>query len=362
MNEALARYAAVVPGNRAYSAATWKAHASRLEIMRLWLTERTCQPDLYLEDVDEELISAWFRTQRPPRYAPDSSNNFRQYAKQFFTYCVAKGWMQFDPMLNIRPVAAVKRVRLRLTAAEMLQILEDATPRDRIALAVGQNILLRAQDVMMLTIGNMMVDTGFAAAWVEKNDTELELPISKELRAELLRWMEHYAFESGLVTADGTGDIAALPNDWYLIPPVQYLALNPNDPTGPGRRVYDPKRHIKHPEKIVHRALVKLGHPTKGEGFHTLRRSAARAVFDVAEADKDKSASSIRITQAFLGHKNQATTEIYLGLESDRQALNKLIRGKSFLTRAAELDRDRNAVERAEHAQDDNIRRIGTDG
>jgi integrase len=129
-------------------------------------------------------------------------------------------------------------------------------------------------------------------------------------------------------------DWRKLPNEWTLAPPMQWLAVDPNNPTGPGYYRYCPDRTIRHPERIVQKALAGLGHETKGEGFHTLRRSAARIFHDLAAADPGTTTPAIRVAQALLGHKNQTTTEVYLGITVEKQARDDLLRGKSFLHRA----------------------------
>jgi integrase len=337
LNEAIEDYSSLRSGR--YTPSTWRAHEQWIEKMRLWITNRT-QPNVYLADIDDRLMSDYFKTMRPPRYAATTFNNYRTYGKMFFAFCMKEGWIRTDPMRHIDPQRTTRHIRLQLTPSEMLAMLADASPRDRIALAMGMNTGLRAQDVMTLKVGAVL-DTGFLAVYIQKTAKEDHMPISRGLSNELAMWLSHYATETGV------GSVRDLPNDWYLIPPIQYLALDPNEPTGPGRRRYEPTRHIRHPEQIVHRALEKLGHPTKQEGFHTLRRSMGRAMFDVAEADGDKGTSSIRVVQAQLGHQNQATTEIYLGLEVDKQARNALLRGKPFLERADQLARERIAGEHA---------------
>lgn len=338
LNDALLDYYSVRSGR--YSLSTWRAHEQRLEMMRTWLTKRT-QPNVYLADLDDRLLADYFKTLRPPRYAASSYNNFRQYAKMFFGFCVAEGWISTDPTRHVDPIKPPKRIRLQLTPSEMLAALETATPRDRIGLAVGMNTGLRARDATGLTIGSVMLDTGFLSVWIEKTDTEDQLPISSEFRTEILAWFEHLA---GVM---GVASISDLPNEWHLIPPAHWLASDVNDPSGPGRLTYHPDRQLRHPEQIVHRALTRLGHPTKGEGFHTLRRSMARALYDLAVSDNTGKSAPIRVAQAQLGHKNQATTEHYLGLEGEKQARNELLRGKSFLTRAAGVHRDIIEQERA---------------
>ena len=79
-------------------------------------------------------------------------------------------------------------------------------------------------------------------------------------------------------------------------------------------------------------ALRAHGYDIAGEGGHTLRRSAARALYDelVEERGYD---GALRRVQTMLDHKHSMTTELYLGLDVDKVARNKALRGKPMFTR-----------------------------
>ena len=312
-----------------YSPATWRAHVEQLERFRRWVTARTA-PYVLLDDIDDRIVTDYFRTLRARRkpISPSTHNSYRQIVKMFFQFCVRESWIRIDPTRHIDPMARRRRVRLQLTPQEMMQALRNANPRDRIALAVGINTALRAQDVMSLKVGDAALDVNYLSVWIEKTNTEDRLPITADLRDELIRWFKHYA------QAMGVDDWTKLPNEWTLIPPMHSYSHNPHDAAGPRGVQYRADGRIRHPEVIIQRALKGLGHETKGEGFHTLRRSAARLVHDLAAADADVHTPAIRVAQALLGHKNQSTTEGYLGITVEKQARDDLLRGKSFLHRA----------------------------
>lgn len=325
LSEALADYTAQRRGR--YSPSTWAAHEGQLEQFRTWIV-REYQPNVYLSDVDERAMVRYFNRLRPPAYAPSTFNNYRQYLAQFWNYCRAEGWVSVNPMRHVDALRVPRRIRLQLSADELLRMLDQCeNPRDRAALAIGMNTGLRGGDIAALTIGSVNLGNNTLLAWEEKPDQESLLPITAELRAEILRWFPIYAAAMGLASMND------LPNHWTLVPPAQGRALNVADLTQGFRVAYRPERHYAHPEQIVQRALARLGHPTRQEGFHTLRRSAGREIYELAV--REKVGDPIRIAQALLGHKNQRTTELYLGITHELRQRDELMRGQSFLTRAA---------------------------
>jgi integrase len=92
-----------------------------------------------------------------------------------------------------------------------------------------------------------------------------------------------------------------------------------------------PDKAMAHAERVVHTALETLDIPSKGEGCHTLRRAAARALFDSLTQESGYD-SALRIVSAWLHHKNSTTTERYLGLSVERRLRDEFLRGREFLS------------------------------
>lgn len=333
LNGALADFYQVKKGN--YEKSTWDAIQARLENWRRWIVQET-QPEIFLRDIcryDDRYMERYFNRLRPPAYAPSSFNNYRQYLNGFWTYCRGRGYVDTDPMQHVDPLKVPRRVRLQLSADELLRMLETASPRDRIALAIGMNTGLRAGDITALKVGAVNLAAGTIHAYIHKTKKEREIDITAELDTELLRWFEHYAGVQGV-------SVLELPNTWTLVPPAHWYGNNPHKPALGGKTKYKTGMRYTHPETIVQDALKLLGHEPKGEGFHTLRRSAARVAFDLAIADGI--GDPIRIPMSMLDHVARGTTEIYLGVSHDKVLTTKMLRGKSFLGRAVEAE--------AEHA------------
>lgn len=324
LNDAIADYYRVRRGR--YSTTTWDAHEGALERWRTWITRET-QPYVPLAVIaqpDERYMERYFNRLRPPMYEPRTFNNYRQYLKAFWDYCIAEGWVRTNPMRHVDPMRVPKKVRLQLSAAELLGLLDLATePRDRIALAIGMNTALRAGDIAELRVGGANLTNDTLSAYVEKTDEERSIAITADLRVELLRWFDHYAREMGLES------VADLPNDWRLVPPMKRVKVNMRKPELGDRIIYRPDGRLTHPERLVQKVLAAAGHETKKEGFHTIRRSTARVLFDRACADGVP--DPIRRPMTLLGHKGRATTELYLGVTHEQQELDLMMRGQSFL-------------------------------
>lgn len=313
-----------------YAESTWEAHERQIEAFRGWVSRPgELGANCLLTDVDERTMVRYFNRLRPPILSGSSFNNYRQYLMQFWKFCLGEGWVDRNPMRHVDPAPVIRRPRLQLSAQELLAMLDGADPRDRVALALGMNTGLRAGDIMALKIGDVNLSNNILTAFIQKTSKYDDIPISAELRDELFRWFAHYGEATGLGNWE-----TDLPNDWTLVPPMQYQAANVWKPELGGRVVYRMTGRYTHPETIVQRALERLGHPTKGEGFHTLRRSTARRFYELALAEEIP--DPIRMAQALLGHQRRNTTELYLGLTVEKEMRDDLLRGKSFLRRVAD--------------------------
>ncbi|UUW92256.1 hypothetical protein [Pimelobacter simplex] len=161
---------------------------------------------------------------------------------------------------------------------------------------------------------------------IQKTGRLDHLPITNDLEVELRHYLVWYA---GRLARRGT----ALAPQSYLFP-----ALGPcnsvRDGDGSPLQYGDPQpdRRQTHPARVVHRALRRIGiEDSTYQGFHTIRRSVGRVLFDnLAEDGQD---NALRLTASLLGHKNVATTELYLGIDKDREKRNAYLRGRSLLAK-----------------------------
>jgi integrase len=257
-----------------------------------------------------------------------SLNRYRSVLVTFFRYAEDMRWVDQSPMLGIgraRPDMPV--TRLLLSATELVQMLETApNPVDRIGLALGMNTGLRGNDIRRLTVFDVNLPAGLIQTEIRKTKKLDIKPITTELEEELRSYLQIYAQMTGYQSA------SELPNDFLLMP-----SFRQKSPRERGLIRIEPRPRQVHtkPWHIPQRALKALGYPTKGEGFHTLRRSSARALFESLREGGEGRDHALMIVQDFLNHSSTEQTQVYLGLSHERALRDALLRGKSFLPELA---------------------------
>lgn len=207
------------------------------------------------------------------------------------------------------------------------------SPHERILCALGLYTFCRQSEIITMTVGDVHIDEEepYIDVTVWKTDGVDEMPVCMELEAELRRWLKWYANDTAPIHG-------AMRDDWYLVPARQMPLIRGE---GPGRCyvVYRdhgnclPTKAVVKPERFVNKALARFGWPMRDsrgraipEGMHTLRRSGARALFN--ELKSQNFDGAMRHVMHMLHHSKQSTTEIYLGVDTDRNARNRLLSGK----------------------------------
>lgn len=273
-------------------------------------------------DLTPQAVERWFAEQATIQMA-SSYNKVRARVSGFMAFCQRRGWLSGDPTAEVRTRRVVRRERLRLSAVQIKTLIaKTENPRDRAMLATASNTGMRASDLTALKLGNIDLANGVLSFVAQKTGEPDSLPITADLEPELRRWLNYYAERMALLGQ-------ALEPDFLAFPALGFNNVRH------GRTIYlygDPQVHkpLAHPARVVHRALRRIGiDQTSQEGYHTLRRSVGRLVFEQASAEGHDGA--LRVTAALLGHKNVATTEGYLGVSSDRAKRDALLLGRSFL-------------------------------
>ncbi|NYG07769.1 integrase [Phycicoccus badiiscoriae] len=298
--------------------------------------------DLYADELRPIHLDRWFAHLRGPHVdskgrlrEPIGAGGFNAYlarVRPFLTWMYLNDLIDRDYGKTLRRMRRPHRIRLQLDQQQVRALLEDAaTPRDRALIAVGFFTAMRQSELRSIRLGDLNMDAGTVFFHVWKSDTEDVLPLSPELRSELARWLPEY--ERSVRRDHGRG---LLPSD-YLVPSrlrgrygsrlsvVEGLAR----PTATDRAL-NPGRPAAKPSLIVKEGLRRLGLPDRGQGLHTLRRSAARQIFD-ALVETRRYDGALRVVQALLHHRTLETTEEYIGLSTEAVTRDDFLRSAVLL-------------------------------
>lgn len=252
----------------------------------------------------------------------------------FITYCRKHGWINLDVMDEVMRKPKLELAQRRFTATELLSLCQTPRyPQEKILVALACNTALRIGDIGALRFSpvgehgdldtatqTIDLDNGWLRVKIHKTHKVDELPITLELDAALREWLVHYQDVLGRPLEPGMFIVPAKDNSTWG--------------TGPREFTYRPFDQITRPDNIYRRAVADAGLPfTKGNGFHTLRRSFARIFYE--ELKRRSHPDPIRPVQAMLHHATPEMTYHYIGVELDREARNEVLRGQMFLSRLA---------------------------
>lgn len=348
-DDALDRYLRRVEG-RGHSAQTLRVYSAALRRLGKWMVAEG-HPNLLLTRVEPDLLDDYFFTSRTGlmrdgKLSANTHNNYRSYISSFFRWAVQMRLLDSNPMDGVgtaRPDQ--RRAHLILSPSEMLDVLDHATgPRDRAIIVTGMHTGLRSIDLKMLKVGDVNLITGTLSTEIRKTRQNDDKPITSDLAAELYGWLAEYGRLAGLPVRD-------IPNDWPMFP-----SLNRSGFDGVIRLRSTPPQHLTASmTNIVSGALERAGFPTGQEGFHTLRRSAARAMFEALQDDEHGRDRALLIVKDFLNHASTAQTEKYLGLSHERHARDRFLRGRSFLVALAAEESNNTTNTTAPIQQNDDI-------
>jgi len=262
-----------------------------------------------------------------------SFNRYRSVLKVFFEYALLMRWTDINPMESItRARPDMPKKRLYLNAGELITLLDYASnPVERIACSLGMNTGMRGNDIRHLTIFDASLAGGVIQTEIRKTRKLDVKPITMELHWELVKWLNTYAEFMGL------SDRGELPGEWLLVPSYRNAA-----PRERQQRVHlRPLQVHTNPWRMVQRPLERMGYPTKGEGFHTLRRSSARALFESLRSAGEGRDHALMVVKEFLNHSSVVQTEHYLGLNQERAIRDTLLKDRPFLSALAEQEQAR---------------------
>ena len=251
-------------------------------------------------------------------WGPGTRNQKLTHFKVFFGWCRARGYMHRDsnPLFGWRMETLANPDRLRIPHADWHLLFDACEDQlDTMLIATGLYLFVRSNEAKGIQLKHIHLDQGEVAIYRSKTKDYDILPISSELDV-LLR--EHLTW----MASKGWSD----PEHYLLLArtkPVYHKSVG-----GFLKRSgsFDPTKSTAYCHPSIQRVLNRAGMSTFKEGGHTLRRSGARAYFDVLVQHGYDGA--LRRVQSMLGHSQSAMTERYLGLNLDRRARNKALAGK----------------------------------
>lgn len=268
------------------------------------------------------------------QFKPTSFNAARARLGNFIKYAQKHGWTNKDLLDDVATQQPPEQHQRRYTATELMRLCTvSAYPQELILMALVCNTALRITDITSLRLcpvkddGELDTETktvdldgGWLHVKIRKTHKRDDLPITLELDAALRSWLTHYQTVLGRPLEPGM----------FLVPAKD----NHTWGSGPRDFTYRPFDQITRPDNIYRRAVTAADLPfTKGNGFHTIRRSFARIFYE--ELKRQDHPDPIRPVQAMLHHARPEQTYHYIGVQLDREARNEVLRGQAFLSRLA---------------------------
>ena len=257
-------------------------------------------------------------------WSVSTRNLYIGYLRRFTAHARRQGWMprDEDPMDGWEIDRVPRKEYLRVPVERFGELM-DATdhPRDRIVIALGLFTFCRSSEVSTIRVRDLDFGRNEVEVFRWKTSQPDTMPMSSELKAELLRWFAYYEHRMG----------ETLHSNWLVAPALGPVVLSNSPVNGRFEKVTDeqrikPEDKMGHPYAPVQRALAALGYDTHQTGGHTLRRSGARAWFDTLRADGYDGA--LKRVASMLGHADTRVTERYLGLGIERMQRNEMLAGK----------------------------------
>lgn len=297
--------------------------------------------DVQLRHMTPERVADWFfgaNGLRQPHVTRDgvhrepvaatTANFYRIRLASFFRWATRRGLLRRDLLGEVQALPTTRRTRLQVPPEGLLRLLEVVPDgRDRAFIALLVNTGFRAGTATRLRCGDIDLGTGTISVLITKSHVEDDFPITLDLDQELRRWLRRYALDVGRPLR---------PTD-HLFPAREggvYRWTTSEDGERRRQRTdpsWVPERPMTHTERVVQGGLRALGLPTQSQGAHTIRRSFARSLFD-SMSDTTGYDAALRTVAASLHHRSSATTEIYLGMTSERSRRDGILRGTPFLT------------------------------
>jgi integrase len=240
--------------------------------------------------------------------------------RAFFRWAKARSYTDVDPMFGWRMLAPPEKDRARIPRAEWPKLFNACLhPQEEIVIAIGLYLFLRVSEMQALQLQHVHLSQSLIEVWRPKTKKWDTMPISAELDPYLRTWMTYLA-ELGFSD----------PGHYLVAARKRNLTMQGRFGAVAGSGTVDATKAFTQPSRVIRRVLTRAGYYAEQEGGHTLRRSGARAYFD--ELASNGYDGALRRVQSMLGHSHSMMTEVYLGLDLDRQQRNKELAGKPMFS------------------------------
>jgi integrase len=229
--------------------------------------------------------------------------------KGFLTFCHRRGWCD-DPGFLVGGVVHTsthgKRNRLRLSEAQLWSLVEHApTPRHAAMIVFAMHTGCRISEILDVKVKDLNFELGELSLRVIKTHEEDVMRISPTFERYMREWLTVYS------------QVCHVTQEARLFPAARRGLITRGRAVPWDERGFNTAQKINNPIHIIRACADAAGIALEdGDGWHTVRRSVARIFFDKASHLGHDAA--LRMTSAFLHHKNTSTTERYLGLELEK--------------------------------------------
>jgi integrase len=225
--------------------------------------------------------------------------------RQFIRYAKANGHECNDFIFGYRATTAPRKQYEYIPAERFMDIVEAAVnPHARAIVATMLFTMLRGCDIRNLRMENIRWNEGPHGSMritMQKTKKELVIPFSALYAEELRNWVT-------ILTDELAANGRKIGRGTILFP------RRSCDHTGAKGKLLDFDKAVSRFDKIFVRAAARAGiELPEGEGAHTARRSAARALY-MHLVETSSHSRALQFVQYILGHASSKTTEMYIGV------------------------------------------------
>lgn len=108
--------------------------------------------DMQVHQLTPRKVELW-AAKEAARQKASSYNKEPTRVRGFLAFCTGRGWLDTDPLGEVRPRTVMKKEHLRLSPAEVLELPRHAdNPRDQTLIILANNTALRAAEITALRI------------------------------------------------------------------------------------------------------------------------------------------------------------------------------------------------------------------